>query len=287
MIILNKYLLVDKIVSYNVISQEYFDDIFSKYILITDKKSDIIIDSKFVNEVLINNDNLVIHGDNYYLTCDNGIYTYALEERGKLIGKAICDDKNGIYHFEILVNENPAYVEYIMLQCALSRFFITNMNAIFIHSSCISYNDKALMFCAPSGTGKSTHSALWNKYYDASYINDDKNLIFMENGRLYVYGTPMSGKHHLDSNSKKELIGMVFLRQAKENKLKKLSSLEALIQIMSQIQRPDNKNYLDNINPMIDIITKFPCYMLECTISKEAVDLVKEAYFGGNNNENK
>ena len=47
-------------------------------------------------------------------------------------------------------------------------------NGMMLHSSCVVYNNRAYLFSAPSGTGKSTHTQLWLKRFPGSYIlNDD------------------------------------------------------------------------------------------------------------------
>ena len=56
----------------------------------------------------------------------------------------------GVYFFEIALREN----------------------IISLHASAIVYNDNAILFSGPSGTGKSTQAQLWcNNYSTVKYIN--------------------------------------------------------------------------------------------------------------------
>ena len=52
-------------------------------------------------------------------------------------------------------------------------------NGMMIHSSAVVVDGKAYLFSAPSGTGKSTHTAFWlKKFGDRAYIlNDDKPAV--------------------------------------------------------------------------------------------------------------
>ena len=286
MLFVQKYQIINRVINFSFVCQTVFEKLFAKYLFETTKPADIQITSELIDEVEIDNTKAFITGVDHIVLKNDNLYTYAIKENNIWVGKIECDDEKANYHIYADKRMDAFYVEYIMLQCALSRYFIKNLGAIFIHSSTICYHDKAIMFSAPSGTGKSTHASLWHKYYGAQYINDDKNFILIENGKLFVYGTPISGKHHLDNNLKAELIGLVFLRQAKENRIIKLTKMEAFMEILKQIQLPEDREYLEKINPMLDMMMEFPCYRLECDISQEAVDLVKEKYYGGEENEN-
>ena len=50
-------------------------------------------------------------------------------------------------------------------------------DTLLFHGSCISVDSKAYLFTAKSGTGKSTHTQLWKKWFGerAVFINDDKH----------------------------------------------------------------------------------------------------------------
>ena len=52
---------------------------------------------------------------------------------------------------------------------------------IAVHSSCIVYQDKAVLFLGESGTGKSTHTRLWREHIPgAVLLNDDSPMIRIE-----------------------------------------------------------------------------------------------------------
>ena len=74
-------------------------------------------------------------------------------------------------------------------------------DTLLFHGSCISVDSKAYLFTAKSGTGKSTHTQLWKKWFGerAVFINDDKPLLKISAQGVTVYGTPWDGKHRLFS----------------------------------------------------------------------------------------
>ena len=101
-------------------------------------------------------------------------------------------------------------------------------DTVAIHSSCIVYNNKAYLFLGESGTGKSTHTRLWRENIEgAVLLNDDSPMIRVEEGKVWAYGSPWSGKTPCYKQERYELAGCVRLSQAPYNKIKKLSVLQA------------------------------------------------------------
>ena len=49
---------------------------------------------------------------------------------------------------------------YFLIHKAISDFLLTK-NVLTVHGSSLLFEGKAYLFCAPSGTGKSTHTGLW------------------------------------------------------------------------------------------------------------------------------
>src|SRR5690606_6265 len=78
---------------------------------------------------------------------------------------------------------------------------------ILIHASVIAHRGKqGLAFLGKSGTGKSTHSRLWLQHVpETELLNDDNPAIRIEdNGKVFIYGTPWSGKTPCYKNKKVE-----------------------------------------------------------------------------------
>lgn len=69
---------------------------------------------------------------------------------------------------------------------------LLKFRGILLHSSCVVVDGVAYAFSADSGTGKSTHTALWLKHFGnrAYMLNDDKPAIRLVGDRVYACGTP-------------------------------------------------------------------------------------------------
>lgn len=146
---------------------------------------------------------------------------------------------------------------------------------IMLHSSCVVYEGNAFLFSAPCGTGKSTHTGIWRKLFPASYIlNDDKPAIRYEDGKLFVYGTPFSGKTNQNRNLRIPIAGISFLKRGIDNSIRDLDSKESLILFMGQTLKPYREERLDQMIEILDtIITQIPIYELTCNMEDEAAML--------------
>ena len=181
--------------------------------------------------------------------------------------KRYCDNiKNTIDIFKLLM---------------LDKLFSLN-NIILLHSSYIKYKDTAILFTAPSGTGKSTQADLWNKYEDAEIINGDKTAIQKVNGKWYAYGLPYAGSSDIFKNISTPISTIVVLRKGSENKIKKLSLKEAFKYIYSEtiINTWDEQFVNMVVDIILGIINDVPVYLLSCLPNQDAVELLKSEIGG-------
>lgn len=151
---------------------------------------------------------------------------------------------------------------------------IIRRGGFFLHCSCLRYGGKAIIFTAPSGTGKSTHAALWKQHFGdrVEMINDDKPLVREQEDGFVIYGTPWRGKHGRGGNLSAPIGAVFFLEQAPENSVEPVSSFTALSLLMQQTVIPrgreDTSTLLDMLGRLIEHV---PMVRLKCNISDEAV----------------
>lgn len=150
----------------------------------------------------------------------------------------------------------------------------------YLHSSAVAYEGKAYLFSAPSGTGKSTHTRLWQQVFgeEAKVFNDDKPLLRLQNGTWYAYGAPWCGKDHININMKVPLAGICFLKQGPKNEIHRLSQAEAISKIVSQtIRRFHTEERLDlMLSHVGKLVQKIPVFELENRPEPDAARLSYE-----------
>lgn len=153
-----------------------------------------------------------------------------------------------------------------------------------IHSSCIVYHDKAVLFLGESGTGKSTHTRLWREHIEgAMLLNDDSPMIRLEGDKVWVYGSAWSGKTPCYKNERYELKACVRLSQAPYNEMRKLSVLQAYGALHPSCA-PEfayDEALYDQVSRIIGgVLSAVPFYHLACLPDKEAVVLSCKTIFG-------
>lgn len=153
-----------------------------------------------------------------------------------------------------------------------------------IHSSCIVYRNKAVLFLGESGTGKSTHTRLWREHIEgAVLLNDDSPMLKVEDGKVWAYGSAWSGKTPCYKNERYELAGCVRLSQAPYNRIKKLSVLQAYGALHPSCA-PEfayDEGLYDKVSHIIgQILSAVPFYHLACLPDAEAARLSYSTLFG-------
>lgn len=133
---------------------------------------------------------------------------------------------------------------------------------------------KGYLFLGHSGTGKSTHARQWlAAFEDAWLLNDDNPILrVMDNGEVYVYGSPWSGKTPCYKNESAPVGGIIKLSQAPENKIQTISLPQAYAYMLSSASGLKMEQTMaDNMFETIKhIITHIPCYHLACLPNEEA-----------------
>ena len=137
------------------------------------------------------------------------------------------------------------------------------------------------MFSAPSGTGKSTHARYWKKAFpDTIIINDDKPFVNIENNELFVYGSPFSGEHKVNTNQKSKLKAFCFLKQGLNNKIEKVNEKEILTELIRNTFFPKLKDSWEKVLPIIEkLISEIPVIMLYATNSIDSVYTIYDYLF--------
>lgn len=146
-------------------------------------------------------------------------------------------------------------------------------NAMILHSAYMCREGKAVLFSAPSETGKSTQAGLWERYRGTRQINGDRSLLVREEEGWYAYGWPICGSSEICHNESYPIHAIVMLYQAKENVIRSLGPAEAMKKVMSQITiNMWNAEFQLKVMDMIQqLITEVPVYELGCDISEDAV----------------
>ncbi len=190
----------------------------------------------------------------------------------------LCSNKD--WSKAVLYAKDYADKDYSLPLAAIcSRFAF--FNTIFLHGSFVEYQGDGVVFTGFSGVGKTTQARLWSEFLGALPINGDKVFLRVIDGKVNAYGSPWKGSSEYCINKRANLKGIVVLKQAKENTIRRLSTIDCIELFMPHIFLPhwDEDNLLKALDTFNDIIEKIPVWLLECRPDEAAVKLTRETIF--------
>lgn len=147
-----------------------------------------------------------------------------------------------------------------------------------MHSSVVVNEGKAFMFMGKSGTGKSTHSSLWLKHIEGSWLlNDDNPIVRVTGEEVVVYGSPWSGKTPCYRNESAPVAGIVRLRQAPRNRFRVCEDIAAFSAVLPgcSVLRQDMRLHEAMCETLAALTELTLVGELECLPDREAAEVCR------------
>lgn len=149
-------------------------------------------------------------------------------------------------------------------------------STILFHGSVVAVDGSAYLFTAPSGTGKSTHTALWRQLFGsrAVMVNDDKPLLQLTDNGVLACGTPWNGKHGLGEPISVPLRAICLLQRGQTNRIEPTTAQQLLPFLMGQCYRPvDPDSLRQTLTLMDELCSRIRLYELHCNTDIEAAKI--------------
>ncbi len=179
----------------------------------------------------------------------------------------LVKDKISDLHFD------PIFTSLLALERQLIK-----RDSMVLHCAYVEYKGKAILFSAPSETGKTTQANLWEKYRGSRTVNGDRALLGRIDGRWTAQGWPVCGTSEVCSNEAIPISAVVMLSQAKENHAERLNPGRAFSLLYSQItaNKWNAEAHIHTLDLIEAFVTDVPVFHLGCTISEEAVECLEK-----------
>lgn len=163
---------------------------------------------------------------------------------------------------------------------ALERHMIKR-DSLILHCAYTVYKGKAILFSAPSGTGKSTQAELWKQYRGSRIVNGDRALLRKIDGVWSACGWPVCGSSDICESEDTPLYTIVMLRQGETNYIERLSPIQTFTQLYAQTTINQwNPAFVQRAMELIeDLIGQVPVYQLTCNMTEDAVKCLEQAIF--------
>ena len=146
-------------------------------------------------------------------------------------------------------------------------------NEFLLHASYIVHEGKAILFSAPSGTGKSTQARFWERVRGSTVVNEDRVLIFKQNNTYMAGGAWATGSARLTANVSVPIRAIVLLGQAPENRVIPCKPSQALGRLLIQCSYDEtNRESVDRmLTLLIDLLSHVPVLAYDCVNDPSAV----------------
>ena len=183
-------------------------------------------------------------------------------------------------------NYTDAYLETIAVQRKISEALF-EYDVILFHGSVVAVDGCAYLFTAKSGTGKSTHTALWRQAFGerAVMINDDKPFLHIGADAAMVFGSPWMGKHGLGGNISAPLKAICILERGEENKIRRIDAKSAVPMLLQQSNRPMNRQLLGKYLQLLDELSgQVSFFKMACNMDVQAAEMACQAMHGKDDN---
>ncbi|MFI3282552.1 MAG: hypothetical protein SNG10_03375 [Rikenellaceae bacterium] len=141
-------------------------------------------------------------------------------------------------------------------------------DTLLLHASAVIKDGRAHLFIGKSGTGKSTHSILWqDALLGVELLNDDHPVVRRHEGRgVIAYGSPWSGKTHCYRNISAPLRSIVRIKRAEHNKLSRLTPIRSYASLMTSCSGVlwSRELIAAKVASLSSIVELVRCYEMEC-----------------------
>lgn len=160
-----------------------------------------------------------------------------------------------------------------VLECLEAEHLIARNNGFIFHCSYIDIGGKAILFTAPSETGKSTQADLWHELRGAEIINGDRAAVRMIDGVATAEGIPFAGSSQYCLNRSLPIAAIVYLGQAPVTTIRKMRGYEAFSKIWEGVSvntwdRTDVELVSGAVKQVVETV---PVYHMPCTPDESAV----------------
>lgn len=154
---------------------------------------------------------------------------------------------------------------------------LIHWDRMIIHAALVNTAYGGILFCGPSGIGKSTQADLWNKFENSKIINGDRPIVGKCDEIWMAYGSPYAGSSGYFINERTRIATIVILEQANSSKIRRLGQAESVRRLFSNtVMNSWNREATNRVcDLLLSLSREIPIYHLACTPDKSAVEILK------------
>lgn len=173
---------------------------------------------------------------------------------------------------------SESYLESLAIYRKIAEH-ILSFDGFLMHGVVADVDGKGVVFTAPSGVGKTTHTRLWKEYLGDRFtvVNGDKPLLRVIDGIVYAYGTPWAGKERIHINGRVAVNKICFIEQSPFNECIPLDKKTGLTKLLPQVYRPSNAMfYLKTVDLVSCLVSQADFHKIKCNMDITAAQTAYE-----------
>ena len=164
-----------------------------------------------------------------------------------------------------------------VLNAMEAEHLIVQNSGVILHAAYIQVGEQAILFTAPSGTGKSTQADLWCRRFGARLINGDRVAVRTEGRQVWACGIPFAGSSGVAENRTLPIAAIVSLSQAPTNSAEELTALPAFRKVWEGccVNLWDREDMTLATDTVLKVIQSTPVVHFSCTPRLDAADYLE------------
>lgn len=255
---------------------------FNVPVFSTEKKIAVVVEE---TEIIDTFEGILIRKDrNSEIRMEDGReYRYYLDGLyRKCYAESLEDDNRLVIRYS-LSSKMRENINFSIINLIQAEKFLLRTGGMVLHCAYIRYNQDAILFTAPSGTGKSTQASLWETNRNGvTVINGDKALLQKEDDYWYAGGFPLHGTARECLNEKTKLKAIVIVRQAKKDEVVELTAAQKIKLLFSEITvNMWSSEAVEQVLNLIErLVSSVTVIQLNCTMNQSAVETLEQYLYG-------
>ena len=213
-------------------------------------------------------------------SCEEKAFRVYCETNGKAYA-TVLESSDSCWDIAVREDLHPwgSEVEHLFVMYGLPRCLLRR-DRLLLHCAYILTEYGAVVFTAPSGTGKTTQAELWRKHRGSRIINGDRAILGFDQGKATVHSFVHSGSSDCCENVSAPLAAIVCLSQAKENRVTQLRGMQALRRLLQGTYLLPE--FREDMPKLVELSQRFcqevPLLHLACLPDGTAVDALEAAF---------
>ena len=197
-----------------------------------------------------------------------------LENERHKLGHIRACHRGKAHDIQLLAGSYPGRISArTVLNSIEAEHLIARNGGFIFHCSYIDCGGSAILFTAPSETGKSTQAELWKTLRGAQIINGDRAAVRVVDGKAIAEGIPFAGSSNDCLNRSLPIAAVVYLGQAPVTSIRRMRGYEAFVRLWEGCSvNTWDKEDVELVSAAVKHLAEtVPVYHLPCTPDESAV----------------